>query len=258
MPFIGLGLHFLVAIFFAVHVIRKGRQMYWLIILFSFPLLGSLVYFLVEFLPASRVDRGLKSVAAIAVKAFDPGRELRAAKDAFELTPTAQNQIRLANALLDAGETGQAVAQFDLCLKGPFAKDPEIGFSAAKAKLQANDAAGASRLLLDIRAHNRSFRQEQLSVLLAQALAATGKNAEAKEEFHEAVTRFGGVESKAQYAIWSASVGDIATAKNMQSELQQTWKHWDKHVRSLQGPLLKRVDAAVASASRGQARVDDV
>ena len=90
MPFIGLGLHFLVAIFFAVHVIRKGRQMYWLIILFSFPLLGSLVYFLVEFLPASRVDRGLKSVAAIAVKAFDPTREMRAAKDAFDLTPTAQ------------------------------------------------------------------------------------------------------------------------------------------------------------------------
>ena len=247
MPFIGLGLHFLVAIFFAIHVIRKGRQMYWLIILFSFPLLGSLVYFVVEFLPASRVDRGLKSAAAIAVKVFDPSRELRAATEAFELTPTAQNQIRLANALLDAGETEKAVAQFDQCLKGPFAKDPEIGFSAAKAKLLAKQPADASRLLYEIRARNTGFRQEQLAVLLAQALAADGKNAEAKNEFHDAVTRFGGVESKAEYAIWAAATGDLDTAKNMQNELQQTWKHWDKHVRSLQGPLFKRVDAAIAS-----------
>ena len=248
MPFIGLGLHFLVAIFFAIHVVRKGRQMYWLIILFSFPLLGSLVYFFVEFLPTSRVDKGLKSVAAIAVKTFDPGRELRAAREAFDLTPTAQNQIRVANALLDAGEMADAVAQFDLCLKGPFAKDPEIGFSAAKAKLQANHPADASQLLYEIRARNSGFRQEQLAVLLAQALAADEKNDVARIEFHEAVTRFGGVESKAAYAIWSASVGDIDTAKGMQNELQQTWKHWDKHVRSLQGPLLKRVDAAIAAA----------
>ena len=51
MPFVGLGLHFLVAIFFAIHVVRSGQQMYWLIILFSFPLLGSLVYFFAIYLP---------------------------------------------------------------------------------------------------------------------------------------------------------------------------------------------------------------
>lgn len=250
MPFIGLGLHFLVAIFFAVHVIRKGRQMYWLIILFSFPLLGSLVYFLVEFLPASRVDRGLKSAAAMALKVLDPTRELRAARDAFDLTPTAQNQIRLANALLDAGEPAKAVEQFDLCLKGPFAKDPEIGFCAAKARLLANQPSDAVRLLHGIRERNKSFRQEQLAVLLAQAHAAEGSNIPAREEFEIAVTRFGGIESKAEYAIWAAKVGDLETANRLQNDLRQTWKHWDAHVRSLQGPLFKRVDAAIASAQR--------
>lgn len=46
MPFIGLGLHVFIALFFAVHAIRSGQQIYWLVILFSFPLLGSVVYFL--------------------------------------------------------------------------------------------------------------------------------------------------------------------------------------------------------------------
>ena len=46
MPFVGLGLHLVVALFFAVHAVRTGREMYWLVILFSFPLLGSIAYFL--------------------------------------------------------------------------------------------------------------------------------------------------------------------------------------------------------------------
>ena len=48
MPLAGLGLHFLIALFFAIHALRNGRQMYWLLILFSFPLLGSLAYFVAE------------------------------------------------------------------------------------------------------------------------------------------------------------------------------------------------------------------
>ena len=45
MPFLGIGLHVLVALFFAVHAMRTHQQMTWLFVLFSFPLLGSLVYF---------------------------------------------------------------------------------------------------------------------------------------------------------------------------------------------------------------------
>ena len=38
---LGIGLHVLVAVFFAVHAIRSRQQMIWLMILFMFPLLGS-------------------------------------------------------------------------------------------------------------------------------------------------------------------------------------------------------------------------
>lgn len=43
MPIIGLGLHVLIAIYFAAHAVRTGQDKYWLWILFAFPLLGSLV-----------------------------------------------------------------------------------------------------------------------------------------------------------------------------------------------------------------------
>jgi hypothetical protein len=53
--FYGLGLSTLFAIFFAVHALRTGRPIFWLMILFFFPFLGSVVYFIVEFLPEMRV-----------------------------------------------------------------------------------------------------------------------------------------------------------------------------------------------------------
>ena len=61
MPFLGLGLHVIVALFFAIHAMRSGQQMYWLIILFSFPLLGSVVYFVAIYLPSSRLEAGWTS-----------------------------------------------------------------------------------------------------------------------------------------------------------------------------------------------------
>lgn len=66
MPFLGIGLHVLIALYFAVHALRSGQQMYWLIILFSFPLFGSIVYFFAIYLPNSRLEHGARKVVAAA------------------------------------------------------------------------------------------------------------------------------------------------------------------------------------------------
>ena len=104
MEIFGIGLNILVALFFAVHVVRNGQPLYWLLILFIFPLLGSLVYFFAIYLPNSRLPQGARKVASVAVQVFDPHRELREARAAYDYTPTAQNQMRLASAQLEAGD----------------------------------------------------------------------------------------------------------------------------------------------------------
>jgi hypothetical protein len=245
MPFFGLGVHVLVAIFFAIHAVRTGRQIYWLIILFSFPLLGSLVYFFVEYLPTSKLERGIRNVTASAARALDPTRELREARQAFDLTPTAQNKIRLAEALLQAGDTTEAVTHFDQCLVGPFAKDAHIRFGAAKARFRNQQAGKAIELLQAIRADDPTFRPDEVSVLLAQCLGAAGQQAEARAEFEHAVARHATVESRVAYAIWALSTGDHTKATQLREELAQAWKHWPKHARQLNRPLLDKVDAAL-------------
>ena len=98
-----------IAVYFAVHALRGGRNMYWVFILFMFPGLGSLVYFFVEYLPELRNShRAVKSVRAVK-SIVDPNRELRAAREAFERTPTVDNRARLAEALLARGDALGAV-----------------------------------------------------------------------------------------------------------------------------------------------------
>lgn len=244
MPFLGLGLHTIIAIFFAVHVLRTGREWYWLAILFMFPLLGSIVYFLVVYLPDSRIERGLRSLSAAAARSLDPGGELRAARSALELTPTVQNRMRLAEALIAAGDTAAGLAQYDQCLTGPLAKDPETRFAAARAKLNNGDPQAARDLLDGLRRELPEFRVEEVTLALARALAALGENEAARAQFEFATTRFGSVEARVEYAIWAKGQGDLETAQRLRDDLNQSMRHWSRQTRSLNRPIVERLEAA--------------
>lgn len=244
MPFIGLGLHVLVALYFAIHAVRSGQNMYWLLILFSFPLLGSIVYLFAVYLPDSRLQYGARKVVATAAKALDPTRELRDARSAFEYTPTAQNQMRLASALLDAGRAEEAAANYEACLSGPFSGDLDIRFGAARANVEAGRFVTAVEHLELIRAADREFRAEQVSLLLARALSNSGRGPEAKAEFESAVTRFGGFDAKAEYLIWALSENENELATNLQAEIQRTTERWNRHTKDLNRSMLRRLEAA--------------
>jgi hypothetical protein len=244
MPILGIGIHVLIALFFAVHAMRTGQQMYWLIILFSFPLLGSIVYFVVVFLPNSRIETRAKKVVSAAVKAIDPSRELREAIAEFGYTPTAQNQMRLAAALLEAGRAEEAATNYEACLKGPFAADPEIRFGAARSFVDCGRYQQAISHLLAIRDSYEAFRPEQLTLLLARAYAGAGRSADASAEFASAVDRYGSFEARAEYAIWALNSGDRHTADRLRAEIDRATKHWNRHTREINTPLLRRLSDA--------------
>lgn len=250
MEIFGIGLHVLVAIFFAVHVIRSGQQMYWLLILFMFPGIGSIVYFIAVYLPNSRLNHGARKVVTAAAKSLDPGRELREARDAYDYTPTAQNQMRLASALMETGNAEEAAVTYEACLQGPFSGDLEIRFGAARATLACGRAAAAVTHLQTIRGSDAHFRAEQVSLLLAQSLAAAGRQDEARAEFEYALGRHNSFTTQAEFAIWAAGVGDAAKANALHAELQRTMDRWTRHTRDLNQPLIRRLNSAMAAVSR--------
>ncbi|WP_418131722.1 hypothetical protein ABL849_13930 [Variovorax sp. 375MFSha3.1] len=248
MPFLGLGLHVLIALFFAVHAMRHGKQMYWLLILFSFPLLGSIVYFVVEYLPASRMQRTAGKVANAAIGFIDPEREYRAAAEAYDLAPTAQNKLRLAKAALDRGQASDAVGHYRDALKGPLASDPELQFGLASALLAAGGATAgrdALQALHTLRSTRDDYRKDEVAVLTARALAADGQQAEARQAFEDALGRYNTIEARARYIAWLAQQGDTAGAQRQWDELQQAARHWNSHARSVNRVWMRLAGDAV-------------
>jgi hypothetical protein len=250
MPFLGVGVHLLVAVFFAIHAVRTGREVYWLLILFMFPLLGSVVYLFAVYLPNSRLEHGARKAGAAIQKSLDPGRDLREAQHAFDLTPTAHNQMRLAAAMLDAGMITEAVAQYGACLRGPFANDAEIGVGAARAKLANNQPQEAIELLVALRARQAGFRPEQVGLLLAAAYEAAGRHDDAGAEYEQLVQRFSSIEARAHLALWAIAHGNHALAERELSELRHARKHMPKNTRGLHEDLFARVDAASSKQTR--------
>ena len=144
MPYFGLGLHIIIALFFAIHAMRTGRQMYWPLIPFSFPLLGSVVYSFAEYLPELRFNRTARGAAHAVTKFINPDGELREAQRGFDQAATVGNRIRLAQALLGKGDAPGAAAQFRECAQGAFTKDPDVLYGLADAEFACGNAPAAA------------------------------------------------------------------------------------------------------------------
>ena len=247
MPILGLGLHLIVAIFFAVHAVRTGRPMYWLLILFSFPLLGSIVYFAAVFLPHSRLERQARLAGHALQKKLDPGRDVREAREAFDLTPTAHNQMRLAAALLENGQTAEAVAQYDACLRGPFAGDAGVILGAARAKAAHGQPQTAIGLLEQLQAKQAGYRPEEVGLVLGRAYAAAGRQEHAGAQFAMVAVRFGSIEARVELALWALATRDEALAQRELKEIEHARRHMTKYTLDLHRELFKRLDAATGA-----------
>ncbi len=85
MPVLG-GLLFVIQIMSAVHVVRTGRDRYWIYLILFIPGLGCLLYFITQVLPDVGQSPTVRRAGSSLVKAIDPERELRRRKDELELS----------------------------------------------------------------------------------------------------------------------------------------------------------------------------
>jgi len=97
---VGIGLHVLAAICFALHTIDSGQSLYWLILIFSLPLLGTVVYFLAIYFPEVRHSGGAQQALRPAKQLMNLGQDLGNARAELARAPTVQNRVRLSMTLL--------------------------------------------------------------------------------------------------------------------------------------------------------------
>jgi len=205
-------LYLIPAIFFGVHAVRTGRNMYWLMILIIAPFIGSVIYFFAEYLPEMRHSTVARKSARVVTALVDPNRELREARLGFERTPTVDNRSRLAEALLARGDHEEAIEQFQACASGPYAKDVKFRRGLARAQLAAGRHAAAAATLEALIADSPRDAGGDASLWLAQALTKVDE-ARALAAFEHASHVYNGTETQAAYGVYLASLGRDAQAR---------------------------------------------
>lgn len=251
MPFLGIGFHVIVALFFAVHVVRSNQNMYWLFILFAFPLLGSVVYFFAIYLPEMRHSRGARVASRAVTQLIDPNRAVREARNDFDRAPTVQHRLRLGEALLEAGDAKEAREHFEQAATGPFAGDPAVLLGLARAQFATGDAALAKGSLEQLfEAHRVTRQQPDPTLLYARALAAIGAP-NTREAFEQALTCANDAAARCLFGEWLLAQhndADKQRAHALFDDILRDAKHWTRYAKDHNREWLQRAAAAQSSS----------
>ncbi len=249
MPYLGIGFHVIIAVFFAVHAVRTHQNMYWLLILFAFPGLGSVVYFFAIYLTGLRQTRGAWAAKRAIGQMVDPNRAVREASDAFDRAPTVEHHMRLGAALLDAGEPKAALKHYEAAASGPFATDPVLLLGLARAQLATGGHAVAALERL-FAAQPQARQQADPALLYARALAASDA-AGTRAAFEQALSCASDAAARCLFADWLTArgePGDRERAQALYAEIVHDGKHWPRHARAHNREWLQRAQGALGKA----------
>jgi len=193
----------LISLGFIVHCIKTGRNTIWvyvLVILITFPFVGSLVYFGAEILPellrsrtSQRAMRGIRTT-------LDPEGKLRKFENEARVAGNVGARQRYADELVRLGRAAEALPIYQTCLTGVFVDDPKLLLGYAHAQFAAGEAAGARKTLDDLIQKNPDFISPDGHLLYARALESEGDTAKALSEYATLSEYFPGAEAGVRYA----------------------------------------------------------
>ncbi len=228
-----LILSFIIQVTLIIHVLRTGRPFWWIIFILFAPGIGSAVYVVLEILPTSGIFSTVRKAEQKIVKALDPTRELRAAQDAFDLTPTMGNRLRLAHASVEMGDFANAEMLYRDCLEGQFVDDHAALLGHARALVELGRNQQAIERINQLRVLGREGAAEAL--VFARAAEALEQNQEAEEAYAFAAPRIPTMEAQARYIRFLRHVGkDVEATRELQEfdiRLSRVPRHFQSDAR---------------------------
>lgn len=204
-----------------VHVIRTGRSLMWIWLVLFVPIVGPVVYFIIEIWPDLRAGRRgglslkLPETSAGAIKRL---------QEELEFSNTVAKRVQLAQALASARRFDEAAETLAVSLRGVFKDDPVLTLELADVHFQAGRHAETLAALgtLD-RLKSKDGRQRRL-LLAARSLQALGRKDEARERFETALEQASGEEPRCRLAQFLIAEGETEKARALFEELLKNAK----------------------------------
>ncbi len=218
-----------VQIMCVVHVMRTGRNTYWIMFIIMAPLIGAIAYFIVEILPGASKSPQAGKLKKSAVKILDPSREYRAAKDALNETSSTDNYLRMAAAAAATEHYDEALEFYEVALVGPFAHHPESLVKLATVQYALGNHQTCLDTLDRCKTHNPNFDSQEGHLLHAMALQALGRMDEAASSFEALVVYALGEEARVRYGLLLRDMGDEEAAAEMFAETIARYNRSPKH-----------------------------
>lgn len=231
MPYLLAGAGIAFQIGMLIHAIRTRREQMWIYILALLPGVGSIAYFVAEFLPWLMSSPDARRAASSLTKALDPERDLRRYVARARLSDTVDSKLKLAEELAAAKRYDEAIEAYRGCLSGIFAHEPKIMLALASVEFEKGDCAAAAATLEALAAHNKDFRSAEGHLLYARALENVGRLDEAREEYRRISEYYPGAEARTRYGMLLKRMGDEGGAHRAFKDVLDGAELAPRHVR---------------------------
>jgi hypothetical protein len=228
-----LFLSLIIQISLIIHVIRTGRPNQWVFFILMAPGIGSFVYLVLEILPEMGLFTFLRKAEQKVIKTLDPTKELREAQNAFDLSATVGNRLRLADASANMADWVAAERLYKDCLSGQFEDDPTALIGHARALVELGQPSAALDRIAQLRALGREGPYEAL--IYARASEALNQYVDAQDAYAFAAPRIPTLEAQARYVRFLRLQGqDVDATRELQefdARLARVPRHFQADAR---------------------------
>lgn len=208
-------LSLLAQIYFAVHAARTGRER-WLFIIILFPLIGCLVYFIVEYLPEMQSDPKARSAGANLMRMLDPNRDIRRLEEQLERTDTPWNRFALGKAYMEAGRFDEAIPLLEKSMNGVPEEDAPAHEGLAFAHFfQGNVAEAKFHVDAALKNTKNPVKPSEIRLLKARIHEKAGETMDALREYESLQGEYPGEEARYRYAMLLKQVGNTEKAETV-------------------------------------------
>jgi len=235
----------------AIHVVRSGRQLYWIWIIMVTSYLGVVVYVVTAVIPDLRNDPRSRQAARKVLHTFDPERQRRHIKQRLEIADTVDNRRALAEECMRLGDYSNAAVLYASVLKGVYATDASFLLGLAQAQANSSDFAAARTTLETLFAANPQYRSSDAELLRARVLEAQGEHAAALEHYRALASSYPGEEARYRYGALLKQNGRFGDARDVFRDMLARAKHAPRYYRKKERDWLESAQRELASLGPG-------
>ncbi len=243
MPIIVLT--YLVQIGLIVHVLRTGRNTYWIFILLIAPGIGGLAYLIVELLPDLMNNRRARSAVRGVTKTLNPGADLRQRQREHKLSGSVDATRHLAGELLESGHYAEAIEHYESALTGLYETDPDLLLGLASAQFRDEKFAEARQTLDRLIEKNPDFKSPDGHLLYARTVEACGDDKKALAEYKTVADYYAGAEAQLRYGLILERLNNSEAALAEFEEIITAAELAPRHYRKAQRDWISQAKDAI-------------